>query len=361
MTQVTRVLVNRQAISESRLETATLRALADGEVLIKTGQFALTANNVTYAFAGDQIGYWNFFPADGDQWGIVPVWGFAEVVESRNSELAAGETFWGFLPMASHVVMQPERIRAGGFVDGALHRKPLPVIYNDYVRTTNDPPALAAFSDQRSLLFPLLTTSYLIGDYLQDNDCFAADQVIIGSASSKTGFGTAHYVRSLVSRPVARIGLTSSGNVDFVQSLDLCDQVLAYGDVTTLDPAVPSVFVDMSGDTNLRAAIHNHFGDALKASIGVGATHWDAPRNPEPLPGPEPSFFFAPSQIVKRNAEWGDGVLMRKAQEANVAFVAQLKDRLTISHQQGGDAINSAYQTMANGTTPPSQGLILAF
>jgi hypothetical protein len=335
--------------------------LADGEVLIKTGEFALTANNVTYAFAGDQIGYWNFFPVDGGQWGIVPVWGFATVIESRCSELAVGETFWGFLPMASHVVMKPERIRAGGFVDGAAHRKPLPVIYNDYVRTTNDSPALAAFADQRSLLFPLLTTSYLIGDYLQDNDCFGADQVIIGSASSKTGFGTAHYVGSLVSRAITRVGLTSKANIGFVAALGLCDQVLAYDAAATLDPGVPSVFVDMSGDGQLRATIHRHFGDALKASIGVGATHWDAPRNPEPLPGPEPSFFFAPGQIVKRNEEWGEGVLMRKAQAANIEFVTSLGDALSISHQHGSEAVNTAYAAMASGKTPPAQGLILAF
>ena len=50
--------------------------LAPDEVLLKVERFAFTANNVTYGVAGDQIGYWQFFPpAGGDSdWGILPVW-----------------------------------------------------------------------------------------------------------------------------------------------------------------------------------------------------------------------------------------------------------------------------------------------
>ena len=37
--------------------------LAPGRVLFRVERFALTANNVTYALAGDGLGYWRFFPA----------------------------------------------------------------------------------------------------------------------------------------------------------------------------------------------------------------------------------------------------------------------------------------------------------
>ena len=43
--------------------------------------------------------------------------------------------------------------------------------------------------DLRSLVFPLFTTSYVLDDYIADNDGFGATQVILGSASSKTAFG----------------------------------------------------------------------------------------------------------------------------------------------------------------------------
>ena len=46
----------------------------------------------------------------------------------------------------------------------------------------------------RALLQPLLATSYLLFDWLMDNDCFGAEQIIIGSASSKTGLGLCKYL-----------------------------------------------------------------------------------------------------------------------------------------------------------------------
>jgi Protein of unknown function (DUF2855) len=358
---ITRLLVNRAAIDQTKVATVDIPALNEGEVLVKVGEFAVTANNITYALSGDMIGYWKFFPVDGDEWGIVPVWGFGEVTDSRCDGVPVGERFWGFLPMASHVVMKPVRIRGGGFVDGAEHRQALPVIYNDYVRTADDAPELAALSDSRSLLFPLLTTSYLIADYLSDNDCFGADQIIIGSASSKTGFGTAHYLRQLEKRPARITGLTSAANVVFTQSLGLYDQVIAYSDVPLLDAADRSVYVDMSGDGAVLNAVHSHFVDQLMASIGVGATHWKAPRGQAMLPGAKPEFFFAPSQIVKRNAQWGAGVLMRKVQAANIAFASGLGDHLTIVRDQGAEAVKGAYEAMVSGATAPTQGLILAF
>ncbi|MFX5858490.1 DUF2855 family protein, partial [Acinetobacter baumannii] len=91
-----------------------------------------------------------------------------------------------------------------------------------------DSPDMAAAADLRSLLFPLFTTSYLIADYLGDNALFGARQVIIGSASSKTGFATAHYLRALAQPPAAIIGLTSPGNIAFTEGLGLYDRVLSY-------------------------------------------------------------------------------------------------------------------------------------
>jgi Protein of unknown function (DUF2855) len=357
---ITRLLVNRASFDQTRIEDVPVPVLSEGEVLAKVGRFALTANNITYAFAGDMIGYWQFFPVD-PTWGIVPVWGFAEVIASNCADVPVGDCIWGFLPMASHVVMKPVRVRKGGWVDGAEHRQALPVIYNDYVRTNEDAPALAAIADQRSLLFPLLITSYLIADYLEDNQMFGAEQVIISSASSKTGFGTAHYVGQLAQRPARIIGLTSPRNMEFTKSLRLYDDVIAYDAIADLDPAVPTAYVDMSGDGDVQTALHTHFGDQTKASISVGATHWEAPRNRVPLPGAQPAMFFAPSQIVKRNADWGQGVLMGKAQAANVEFAKRLEAHVTVTRFSGADAVKQQYQAMVAGATPPMQGIISEF
>ena len=38
-------------------------ALPDDALLVKVTRFAFTANNVTYAVIGDQLKYWQLFPA----------------------------------------------------------------------------------------------------------------------------------------------------------------------------------------------------------------------------------------------------------------------------------------------------------
>ena len=63
--------------------------LEPGEVRLAVDAFALTANNVTYAAIGDLLQYWSFFPAP-DRWGRVPVWGYADVVESTLDDVPVG-------------------------------------------------------------------------------------------------------------------------------------------------------------------------------------------------------------------------------------------------------------------------------
>jgi hypothetical protein len=313
----TRLLVNRASIGEAKLVDRAEEALAAGDVRVRVDQFALTANNISYALTGEQIGYWRFFPDAEPGWGVVPIWGFGTVTESQCDAVAVGTTIWGFLPMASDLVMRPDRVTPNGFTDGAPHRQELPYVYNLYARTNDDPAVLTAMADLRSLVFPLFTTAYVLDDYIADNDGFGARQVILGSASSKTAFGLAHFLKDRGAQKV--VGLTSPGNIGFVESLGYYDQILAYAAISTLDPAIATVFVDMSGNGEVVAAVHHHFGDQVKASIGVGATHWAAPRAGRELPGARPAFFFAPGQIAKRDTEWGRGEMMRRATAANIA------------------------------------------
>ena len=46
--------------------------LPEDGLLVKVDRFALTANNITYAVMGDQLKYWDLFPAP-DGFGIIPV------------------------------------------------------------------------------------------------------------------------------------------------------------------------------------------------------------------------------------------------------------------------------------------------
>ncbi len=58
-------------------------ALPDHALLVKIDHFAFTANNITYAVLGDQLKYWQLFPAR-ENFGNIPVWGFGEVIASKH-------------------------------------------------------------------------------------------------------------------------------------------------------------------------------------------------------------------------------------------------------------------------------------
>ena len=180
--------VDRAAIYKVEIVDVPVSPLAPGQARMSIERLALTANTVTYASAGDLIGYWKFYPTERDGWGQVPAWGFAVVTESTGP-LKVGDRYYGFWPIATSIVVTPDRVRETGFIDAAPHRASLPQIYNAYSTAPFD-----ENNDLRALLQPLLVTSYLIDDFLEENEFFGAEQVIIGSESSKTGIGLASYL-----------------------------------------------------------------------------------------------------------------------------------------------------------------------
>ena len=82
----------------------------EGEIVVQIERFGFSANNVTYAVAGDTLKYWKFFPTvddASDEWGILPVWAFAEIVESHATGIEVGERLFGYFPPATHLKMKP--------------------------------------------------------------------------------------------------------------------------------------------------------------------------------------------------------------------------------------------------------------
>ena len=69
--------------------------LDEGEIAVKIERFAFTVNNITYGVAGDTMGYWQFFPSSDDpteEWGCIPMWGFAKISHSNNENLGNAKT-----------------------------------------------------------------------------------------------------------------------------------------------------------------------------------------------------------------------------------------------------------------------------
>lgn len=354
---IEQVEVRRKAFGETRITSHLAPELADGEVLTRVERFALTANNVSYALSGDMIGYWKFFPVE-EPWGMVPVWGFADIVQSRCDALPVGERIWGFLPMASHVVLKPTMVTAGAFTDGADHRAPLPAIYNNYQRTSGDPPEMKALEDERCILFPLFTTSFILCDYLADNSFFGARQLIVGSASSKTALGLCNLLMRVGGARPRVIGLTSAQNVDFVRKLGVCDEVRCYDQIDGLDASTPAAFVDMAGSADVIGAIHRLFGANLKVSTGVGATHWDAPRFRGEGAAVPHNFFFAPGQLMKREQEWGPGEVVRRASREAARMSVELRGLIRVQREAGARAVAMAFERLVRNEVPASSGII---
>src|ERR1700743_4019122 len=86
-----------EALSPGPLPAETL--------LFKVDRFAFTANNITYAMLGDELKYWQLFPAPKD-FGNIPVWGFGDVIASRHPGVAEGERLFGYFPLATHLTIE---------------------------------------------------------------------------------------------------------------------------------------------------------------------------------------------------------------------------------------------------------------
>ncbi|MCX2933974.1 DUF2855 family protein [Mycobacterium sp. CVI_P3] len=356
-----RLVVERNDLRKTHWADSPTTVLDDGQVRLRIDAFALTSNNITYAAFGDVMNYWQFFPTGNPDTGCIPVWGFASVVESRSPGVEVGERFYGYWPIADDVVLQATDVHPGGFTDGAEHRRALHPIYNQYVRCSADPGYMADREAQQALLRPLFATSFLIDDFLADNEFFGATTVILSSASSKTAYGTAF---CLAQRPgITVVGLTSARNAEFTRALGCYDDVLTYDDVAAL-PAVASVYVDFSGDAAVRAAVHRRLADRLAYSCAVGGTHWDALGGGGELPGPAPVLFFAPDQVRKRAADWGPAGLQERMAAAWVAFMGPVTHAehpwLTVVTGQGRDAVEKCYAALLDGTVPANEGHILS-
>lgn len=357
----TTLFVRKDSLAQTRLHEAQDPPLATGEVRCRIDSFALTSNNITYAAFGDAMNYWQFFPTAEDGWGVVPVWGFATVVQSLHPGVAVGERLYGYWPMADHAVLAPARLTAAGFSDAAPHRRELHAVYNQYLRCNADPFYSADSEDAQALLRPLFITSWLIDDFLADNDFFGADTMLLSSASSKTAYGTAH---QLAQRPgLEVIGLTSARNKAFCKSLGCYTRVLTYDELAQVPAQAAAVYIDFAGNAGLRREVHSDFPN-LKYSCSIGGTHVEQLGGARDLVGPRPVLFFAPAQVKKRNADWGSQALGQRLVQAWQGFHAKVSNSaapwLSVDHHHGAAAVQAAYAQVLAGQGDPARGQILS-
>ena len=357
---VTRLVTEKGHPGTTRIEQVARPAPGPGEVVLCPDRFSLTTNNITYAAFGDAMQYWNFYPTGEEGWGHMPVWGFANVVASDIAGVEVGERFYGYFPIASHVVMTPERVSPRGFYDGAAHRKALVSAYNHYTRCSEDPAYAPGREALQALYRPLFVTSFMLADYLADNAFFGARQMIVSSASSKTAYGT---MVCLGQDRIRSVGLTSPRNAGYVGGLGCYDETATYDALDALPADTPTLYVDFSGSETLREQVHTHFGAALVHDCFAGSAQNTDFITDRVLPGPKPVFYFAPNQIKKRNADWGPGEVTRRYNAAETGFFDHVSQAgpawLSLRTATGFGAAQAVIADLAENGGDPSVGHIV--
>jgi hypothetical protein len=332
--------------------------LPQDAVLVRVDRFAFTANNITYAVLGDDLKYWQLFPAPKG-FGNIPVWGFGEVIESQHPDVPIGERLFGYFPMATHLVIEACDVGKRGLRDGAAHRQGVAPVYNAYARVGDDALYAGRSGDHQALLRPLFMLSFLVDNYLAEMAFFGANCVILSSASSKVAIGLAHLLHAHRSG-IRVIGLTSAANDDFVKSLGCYHEVISYDRVASLPADGPVTLIDMAGNGALRATLHRHFGEQMKYSAQVGLTHRSRSPDEAELPGARPTWFFAPDQIRKRAKQWGPGGVDKRFSEAWSGFAPRLNQWLTVTEGRGPAAVRQAYLDTLHGRVAPNLGHMLS-
>jgi len=361
---VTDFLVKRDDLRECRIAERPAPELEAGQALLRAAAFGMTSNNVTYAVFGEGLSYWDFFPTAEQGWGRLPVWGFAEVERSEAEGVEPGTRVYGYLPASTHLVVTPARAGERGFVDGSPHKEALPSAYHRYLTTGSDPFYRVDTEEIQMLLRPLFFTSFLVDDQLADEGLTARGPIVISSASSKTAIAAAFLLARR--EEVELVGLTSSRNTGFVEGLGIYDRTVAYDAIDSLERG-PAIFVDVAGDAAVRLAVHSHYGDQLVHSIAVGGTHWEELGTGEAelgaggdgLPGPSPTFFFAPTRVVKRSEDWGRAELEKRVADAWHPFCEWTGSWLAFVRGEGLEAARDAYLDVLEGRVEPKSAHVL--
>ncbi|MEH6590683.1 MAG: DUF2855 family protein [Halioglobus sp.] len=355
---VTTLEVRKNSWSDARIKTESLDTeLKESEVLFRVDRQALTANNISYAAAGDSLAYWGFFPTD-EGWGRIPAMGWAEVIESRHPDVKIGERVWGFFPYATHHKILAGKANAFSFSDISEHRATHAPVYCQFDRASGNPIYEPAREDQDSLLRGLFMTSWLVEDFIEVNATFGAQACLITSASSKTSIALGHCVKQR--GKLVSIGITSAGNVAFCEGLGCYDKVVSYDEVHSLDASRPVVMVDMAGSARVITDLHNHYGDNMMHSCRIGATHYDEMGEVQGLPGAKPAFFFAPSHIKVRSEEMGAKEFMGMLGIAFSRFRVFCDSWMKVEQSYGPEAVIETYQLVLAGKADPVAGQIVS-
>ena len=265
----------------------------------------------------------------------MPVWGFATVAESRVDGLAGGRAHLRLSAAFERAARGARSASAPhGFVDASPHRAELPAAYNSYSLTAADPVYDAGARGPADAAAPAVL--HLLADrrlparqrHLRRGHGRALERV--EQDGERLAF--------LLSREggVEVVGL-SSARGGGVRALDrgLRRRAEPTTRPATCRPGAPSTWTCPATPRCARPCTATTAASwrTRRSSARPTTTRW-APC-PRILPGPRPTFFFAPDRVAKRSAEWGREQLERRLAEAWQPYV-ELDRRLARGDPRAG-------------------------
>ncbi len=344
-----------------RVEKIYPGELPSNQVLLEIDKFSFTSNNITYGVVGEQMSYWKFFPTQPG-YGIIPAWGLARVVVSNHPDVQVGQRFYGYYPMSSHLLVTINNVSSKGFVDNTEHRQALPPVYNFYTNTEQDQAFTPEAEELIPIFRPLFITSFLIDDYLAEQNFYNASQILITGASSKTAQALAcllSHRKKEDTLSLNLLGLTSKKNVEFVRQLGWYDQTTSYDSITQLHADEKSVVIDFAGNHNTQFQLQTLLDKNLVYNCLVGLVDWQNSVGETPLPK-KGEFFFAPAQAEKRQKEWGVSGFQRKIAVAWQQFMDAVQSQVLIKEYIGFQELERLYSDTLNGRIDPKHGNIVS-
>ena len=335
-----------------------------GEISFKIEKFGLSTNNITYAMLGDSYRYFEFFPVKNPLFGALNVWACAKVIESQNSQINVGERIYGYFPASRYHVLKPSTVKKSYFLVERNHLPADRLAYNQYFRANGDLEYSSEYEDLMLIFRPLWGTAFFLDDFLTCNDYYHVKRVVITSASSKTAFSFAWFLKN---RNFTVIGLTSNNNKEYVKSLYLYDQVYSYSDKqvdqyedTDCIGIQPFLGIDFAGDPVLNHRLMNAYGDKMIALVKVGVSHSSTLNQSSGLSvsNEKSIVFFAPDWIKRRLPVAGQSLSVRKV-TAWHSFLSHISKYTTVEYKDEKSAVQ-LYSDLFNSKCKPSTSFVVS-
>lgn len=349
--------------------------------------------------------------------GLIPVWGFGTIAKSSHPKIQVGERVYGYFAPTRYllVCILPSDVNKFSFYvsrphlpAGALNkmvffiktnytvfpdRRP----YNQIIRCSADPQYTpTSIGEDLTMLYrPLFWTSYWCEDWIHSSNYRSGvSHILISSASSKTAFCLAYLIGKRIrsgdiNKDTKIIGLTSKGNVDFTNRLELYDEVLDYDSFMFAHYLQGGqenrwLYVDVAGNANLNKRIYAHFSSPyngkLAASITLGLTNLKpssanntAPKNLGTNPfnmtedanntststsSPPEEFFFMPEWLDIRRHQIPILEIFRRQNQAWKELMEDCTGWVELERVYGAAGVEKAYRKLSREGLGPDKGLI---